>query len=1389
MPQDPLVFNDRWWSVDLPVHTEDDLYLVHLGAFRFDPKFDSEFIEGLPGHKEGGPLLVQAMDPYSMSRILSCNGEAFELLDIASSSSLVVLPRVDIETLMLSIGPYTRAVVPYNPLFKVEGSLFHKVSALDGEGASSLVIGLYMQPDDHILRELNDLCIGVLNAQPRDGTVSGTFRLRDIMELSGIGAVSHVSMGGNEGPDNDVSADIIDVMEVRNTLSLNGSGQIVAVADTGLDTGLNSTLHRDFQGRIVRVYTYGRPGNWSDADIHVWNSATSSWDYKGGHGTHVAGSVLGNGTSSSGQYMGMAPSAGLVMQSTMNSTGSLSIPAYNTLFSDAYRSGARIQTNSWSTRSSYGNYTWRSWQTDNYIWNNKDFLVLFSAGNRGSNGNYSISTQAVSKNVIAVGASESYRPSISSSANNISEMASFSSMGPTWGDGRVKPDVVAPGTWILSTRSMLVTDFWNHYWGSNSTYQGVNRNYAYNGGTSMSTPIVAGMSTLIAQYFSDIERHSPSAALVKAAVINGARPLDGQWSSIPNNREGWGRVNLSNSLGTVDSEAGRMKYVDNTTGLTTGVTHSRLFTVSNSNSDLVLTLVWSDYPGSNTSSTKLVNDLDLKVITPDGTEYNGNDLVSPYNSTRDSVNNVERVVIPAPRAGTYIVNVTGYSVTAGPQPYAFVLTGSLSDAVGWMEWDKDIVPANGSAANLLLSDSNLTGNGWTRLKVNTTTDTVGEIINLTEMVVGGSPLGIFKGSVKVVTTPPSPGEVSVAGDDYLTATYNESYPERIVTARARVLVPPSISNISHDAVGRTLTYMDGVTVTITGTPGWNAWYDVVGLIGRSEIQAKDDGVVPDTIASDGNYTGSFTVPNLVKGNYTIKGYIRRPLLDPTIGYSSISVRIDTNIPRKPLNLTISVPPQGNSLRLDWDDPGDINLMSYSVMRAVENSPGSGIPGTFSKVHSTPDNRTFYIDTGLMDGTMYFYRVSSYNLLGHDSEPTDWMIGIPFDSQAPWFVLNGPVQGSVLSREVFLNYTTDSDAKYVQFQVAKDREGNMIPDGQWYDLLNDSSPGDGLIWDTRDLPGDLGEGEWFIIRAVTVDEVDNRNVTIPLARYLTDNTPPPLLEIGSDTEIALNISVYHLFGVTEELSSVVISRDDQTVRTMSADNDGNFEAFIELSPGVNELLVSVFDRYGNGPNEAPVSLYLVYDPDDPVAVIADIEAFTSTPFILDGSGSYDVGPESRLAGVTNFTWSLSFWGEDFLLYGPEPGLHLSRPGPLFITLTVTDAAGNSGSEYLQVDVLDDEAPTMEGLGDLNVLEDSLIELKAKGVRDNDPLIEQVGIFLWKISGPQEIIVEGSHVEFKVHTPGRYVVVLSLEDTGGNSISVSFNLTVLDITVPTAMAGND
>jgi subtilisin family serine protease len=252
------------------------------------------------------------------------------------------------------------------------------------------------------------------------------------------------------------------------TNALTGTGQIVAVADTGLDIGVNdATLHLDFQGAVSATYGLGvgRGGDWSDQH---------------GHGTHVSGSVLGRGTVSGGTYRGVAYDAQLVFQSIMGSDGQLSgipIPLSN-LFLTPYNDGARIHSNSWGESFANGAYTADSQAADQFMWDHKDMLVVFAAGNSGvdmdSDGvvdTDSMAAPATAKNVLTVGANENDRnvaPFTSDiwsnwgyaadpiapdpTANNPSGMAAFSSRGPC-DDGRIKPDVVAPGTYVASARS------------------------------------------------------------------------------------------------------------------------------------------------------------------------------------------------------------------------------------------------------------------------------------------------------------------------------------------------------------------------------------------------------------------------------------------------------------------------------------------------------------------------------------------------------------------------------------------------------------------------------------------------------------------------------------------------------------------------------------------------------------------------------------------------------------------------------------------------------------------------------------------------------------------------------------------------------------------------
>ena len=256
-----------------------------------------------------------------------------------------------------------------------------------------------------------------------------------------------------------------------------------------------------------------------------------------------------------------------------------------------------------------------------------------------------------------MGASENLRPSKGSLADNIDQIAYFSSRGPT-DDGRIKPDIVAPGTYIISTRSSMPTA--SYPWGIVDSY------YAYNSGTSMATPITAGAAALVRQFYVDNESISPSAALIKATLINGATNV-----GLSSNLQGWGRTNITNSLFPVSP--GSFYYHDVTSegGLDTSEFWNVSYYVNNNTSTVPLriTLVWTDYRGNPAVIPQLVNDLDMTVTGP-SESYLGNG--------GDNTNNVEQVELLSPLVGRYTIQVNGTNIPHGPQPFALVISGAVN---------------------------------------------------------------------------------------------------------------------------------------------------------------------------------------------------------------------------------------------------------------------------------------------------------------------------------------------------------------------------------------------------------------------------------------------------------------------------------------------------------------------------------------------------------------------------------------------------------------------------------------------------------------------------------------------------------------------------------------
>ncbi len=456
---------------------------------------------------------------------------------------------------------------------------------------------------------------------------------------------------------------------------------IVDVTDDGIDDGDDVPNHPDF-------YQFGDT-NLVDrlAYNHNWTEDASA-DGAGGHGNINAAIVAGYNDKSGPAYedgqgynygLGINPLGRVAGSKIFENAGPYHAPDYATIISTSYAKGARISSNSWGEEPGTGAYFTDDQAYDALVRDaqatvagNQEMLIVFAAGNSGRSGNNTIGSPGNAKNVITVGAAESYRPTWTdgcnvpaSGADSAQDIIDFSSRGPT-DDERVKPDLVAPGTHIQGAASMIPNYIGNFV--CDAYHPDGQTLYAASSGTSHATPAVAGAASLFYRYYQDnFSEIPPSPAMTKAYLVNTARYLNGVGAggTLPSYDQGFGEVNLGMAFNTT----ARILIDQSELLENSGDTYILQGSIETPSEPFRVTLAWTDAPGP-VMADAYINNLDLEV-TLNGDTYLGNVFSGADSITGGSAdprNNVESVFIPAGQNGTFTIKISGTNIAGDGVP-------------------------------------------------------------------------------------------------------------------------------------------------------------------------------------------------------------------------------------------------------------------------------------------------------------------------------------------------------------------------------------------------------------------------------------------------------------------------------------------------------------------------------------------------------------------------------------------------------------------------------------------------------------------------------------------------------------------------------------------------
>lgn len=478
-------------------------------------------------------------------------------------------------------------------------------------------------------------------------------------ELAAWDAVLAVEPAGRQKVvHNFLAAKSSKINNARNSYGLTGEGIVGGIWDEGM-----IDPHQDLVGQFEQVQ----------------GKKVSA------HSTHVAGTIVGTGAGME-KARGMAPDAHLY---SYDFNGD--VPSE---MAEAVRSNKILfANNSWSFSNGwsyhyilklwiwwgdyfFGHYSSESAAYDDMI-AETGLVVLFAAGNdRGEKGT---TTEAYLDMTIGRGNTVPHGPDgpyrsidVTGSAKNVitvgavdakGKMTSFSSWGPTK-DGRVKPEIVADGSQVVSTVP--------------------GGGYEAYSGTSMATPAASGGIALLLEQYKRLTGDKASPALIRALLAASARDLGNPG---PDYVYGFGLFDAYRAASLIEDSLEKDLIIeDSVTKAPANRTKYYRVNIEKGTSTLKIALAWIDPAAAPTAGPTLVNDLNLRIYRPDGSQEQLPFVLDPAapeaNATRgvNRIDNIELVNVDRPVAGEWIIEVSAARVSQG-KSQAFALVVNSSDPI------------------------------------------------------------------------------------------------------------------------------------------------------------------------------------------------------------------------------------------------------------------------------------------------------------------------------------------------------------------------------------------------------------------------------------------------------------------------------------------------------------------------------------------------------------------------------------------------------------------------------------------------------------------------------------------------------------------------------------